>query len=115
MPKPNPRSTPLSVAAAPQIAIEPVDDTPQTPAPFMHCTCLGALPGRGCMHCSGTKWMKRCHNCNGSGILFKNTRRGAEPRSERCGRCMGIGWTSAMPRDREEIAAYEATLEATPA
>lgn len=79
--------------------VDPVTTESVPDAEFMRCRCIGALPGRCCPKCSGTKWLKRCEPCNGSGLLFKNVRKGAEPRSERCGNCMGNGWISAMPKD----------------
>lgn len=85
-----------------------LDASTHEPAPFLRCKCIGALPGRCCPRCSGTRWLKRCEPCNGSGLLFKNVRRGAEPRSERCGRCVGNGWISSMPADRAAIAEFVA-------
>lgn len=116
MPKPS-RQTPISaITSTAAVATEPViDENDLAPLPqFMLCKCIGALPGRCCPRCSGTKWLKRCLSCNGSGLLFKNSRKGAEPRSERCGNCMGNGWLSCMPSDRAAIDEFNAAQVATP-
>lgn len=94
------------------------DDTgaTQTLAEFMPCKCVGALPGRACVYCSGTRWIKRCAGCNGSGLTFVNVS-GREPRTNKCGPCLGRGWISSMPRDRAAIAKLSeaaALIPATP-
>jgi hypothetical protein len=86
----------------------------QTLAQFMACKCVGALPGRACTYCSGTKWLKRCAKCSGSGLDYVNIS-GREPRGNICGPCMGRGWTSSMPSDRAAIAALAEAAAKIPA
>jgi|SRR5882762_2782953 len=96
--------------------------TPRTPQPeelnitpqlgYKRCLCLGVLPGRACPMCFGTKWLKKCHECNGAGVIFKNARNGQEPRPERCGFCMAKGWLGAKPADKPAIAEQESGIRA---
>ncbi len=108
---PKPRTTNSVVASSPTASAEA--EEPRAPQPqFMRCKCIGALPGRCCPRCSGTRYLKRCQPCNGYGLIFKNTRKGAEPRGEKCGPCMGFGWKSAMPGDLPAISEMEAKIAA---
>jgi hypothetical protein len=75
---------------------------PGTPAsPYRHCPCLGALPGRVCSFCHGTKWTKLCPRCEGDGRIDLNIRKGAE-RSQPCGFCGGRGIRAASLTEVEE-------------
>lgn len=79
-------------------------------SPFRRCSCIGTLPGRACQSCNNTHWHKICPSpgCNGSGIIYKNSRTGWEPRSERCGFCMGRG---TVPARTAEVAEAQATYD----
>lgn len=104
-------STPLSAFATPRTPQpEELNITPQLS--YKRCLCLGVLPGRACPMCFGTKWLKKCHECNGAGVIFKNSRNGQEPRPERCGFCMAKGWLGAKPADKPMIAEQESGIRA---
>lgn len=77
-------------------------------SPFRRCACLGAMPGRACQFCSGTRWLKTCLTCGGAGKLTKPTRAGSEPRSERCGFCMGRG---TVPANVAEVNAAQTLFD----
>ena len=78
--------------------------TPGSPeSPYRRCSCLAVMPGRVCMRCHGTKWLKSCPKCEGDGRVTLNKRKGAE-RSEPCGFCMGSGQIAAS---RSEIRTAE--------
>lgn len=67
------------------------------------CKCVGVLPGRACTLCGGTKWLRRCAGCHGSGLIFKNGRTSAsQAYSERHGMCGGVGWLGARLGDVRE-------------
>lgn len=124
LPKPEPIEPPQ--ARANHIPIEvygPVqyaDTTPRPPSsappgspesPYRRCSCLAVMPGRVCMRCHGTKWLKSCPKCEGDGRVTLNKRKGAE-RSEPCGFCMGTGQIAAS---RSEIRTAEMlAAQATP-
>ena len=96
------------------IPAEPPPAMPGTPeSNFRHCPCIGVMPGRACPRCAGTKWVKACPKCEGA--MFRNvqTRRGAHPRTERCGFCMGLGQVPARLSEVRE--AEEAAKAYTPA
>ena len=86
--------------------------TPGSPeSPYRRCSCLAVMPGRVCMRCHGTKWLKSCPKCEGDGRVMLNKRKGAE-RSEPCGFCMGTGQIAAS---RFEIRTAEMlAAQATP-
>lgn len=76
---------------------------------YRRCACktgsiAGKLPGRACPRCWEQGWTKCCVTCFGLGTLHKQTREGAQPRTERCGKCMGTGW---IPCPKFEIPAAE--------
>jgi len=79
-------------------------------SPFRRCACLGAMPGRACQFCSGTRWLKTCPTCAGAGKLAKPVRAGSEPRSERCGFCMGRG---TVPANVAEVTAAQTAYDLT--
>lgn len=70
---------------------------------FQRCACIGVMPGRACVLCNNTKWLKRCTECNGSGKIFLNVRSGSQPRADIHGRCMGRGWLPCQAADLEAI------------
>ena len=81
-------------------AAPPPPALPGTPlSPYRRCPCVGALPGRVCIFCSGTKWTRICPRCQGEGRRELNIRRGAE-RSEPCGFC---GQKGILPASQQEI------------
>ena len=81
-------------------------------SPFRRCACLGAMPGRACQFCSGTRWLKTCPTCSGAGKLLKQARQASqEPRGERCGFCMGRGTVPAnLAEVRQAQATYDSAL-----
>jgi hypothetical protein len=76
---------------------------------FKPCDCQAKLPSRACRFCLDFRWLKRCPDCTGIGLLYKPARAGAQPRGERCGRCAGLGWT---PCPKKEIPQAEAEVRA---
>lgn len=72
-------------------------------ADYKPCTCLAKAPTRACRMCLDTHWLKRCPSCFADGLIYKQVRQhGAQPRTERCGFCMGAGW---IPCPKREIPA----------
>lgn len=93
---------------------EKIPAMPGTPdSIFRHCPCIGVMPGRACPRCAGTKWVKTCPKCEGAMFRTVQTRRGAHPRTERCGFCMGLGQVPARLSEVRE--AEEAAKAYTPA
>jgi hypothetical protein len=92
-------ATSEAITAAPSSAV-----TSPTPPEieYRRCPCLSALPGRACPACGGSKWLRRCDDCHGSGHIYANRRYsagGQQPTSEKHGRCNGRGW---LPCTHEE-------------
>lgn len=81
-------------------------------SPFRRCACLGTMPGRACLYCSGTRWLKTCTTCSGAGKLLKQARQASqEPRGERCGFCMGRGSVPANVNEvREAQAGHDSAM-----
>jgi hypothetical protein len=78
----------------------PPPPAPGTPSsPYRRCPCLAVLPGRVCVFCYGTHWMKLCPKCDGEGRVQLNVRKGAE-RTQPCGHCAGRG---TLPANMKEI------------
>lgn len=85
----------------------PIPGSPESP--YRKCSCLAVMPGRTCMRCLGSKWVKPCPKCNGQARIDMGRRKGAD-RSAPCGFCMASGQVSA---NRTEIAkAIEAATAA---
>lgn len=86
-----------------QLTAEPVAEVLTM---YRRCSCdiPGApntkIAGRACRFCLEQKWTKCCVSCFGLGTLHKQARTGGQDRTERCGKCMGIGW---IPCPRVEI------------
>lgn len=72
-------------------------------ADYQRCACIGVMPGRACVLCNNTRWLKRCTDCNGSGKIFVNVRAGSQPRADVHGRCMGRGWLPCQVADLEAM------------
>jgi hypothetical protein len=80
----------------PIVDVTPIPAMPGTPeSDFRRCPCIGVMPGRACMRCSGTKWVKTCPKCKGEQFVSVHSRKGAHARTERCGFCMGLGQVAA--------------------
>jgi hypothetical protein len=85
------------------------------PAPsaiYKFCGCLAKQPGRACARCWDFRWLKSCADCLGLGTLNKSSRPGAQDRMERCGRCMGQGWTPCPKREISDAERQEARRKA---
>lgn len=87
----------------------PLPGTPDSP--YRRCSCLAVMPGRACHRCLGTKWLKACPKCEGSGRIDVSRRKGSD-RSQPCGHCMTTGQVSA---NRAEVTRAEEAARATPA
>jgi hypothetical protein len=111
-PAPASESDILAALLPPAILIPPAPGSEHSM--FRRCACLGVMPGRACLYCSNSRWLRTCAACTGAGKLTKPTRRGGEPRSERCGFCMGRGTVPAKQADivAAQIAHDEATAAA---
>ena len=78
------------------------EDAKDAKGRYKRCTCVSALPGRACLKCGSSHWLRACADCNGSGALFANRRysmHGKAPSGQKCGFCNGEGW---LPCTREE-------------
>lgn len=91
----------------------PVPAMPGTPeSDYRRCPCTGVMPGRACPRCNCSRWVKQCPKCLGSRVKTVQSRKGAHPRTEPCGFCMGLGQVAA--RMEEVRAAQELASAYTP-
>jgi hypothetical protein len=93
----HPASEPTLIGSVPIAVPPPAPGTPSSP--YRRCPCLAVLPGRVCVFCYGTHWMKLCPKCDGEGRVQLNVRKGAE-RTQPCGHCAGRG---TLPANMKEI------------
>lgn len=83
---------------------------PGTPeSDYRRCPCIGVMPGRACMRCHNSKWVKTCPKCEGEMFVSAKVRKGAHARTERCGFCMGLGQVAAR---LDEVRAAEEAAKA---
>jgi hypothetical protein len=80
------------------------------PTMYRRCGCMGKMIGRACGKCLDRAWLKTCLDCYGLGTLSKAARLGGQERTERCGRCMGAGWTPMAMVDLAAALAEEKAL-----
>lgn len=108
-PESSPAPTPDAIAAALLPEVPPAPGTLNSK--FRRCDCLGTLPGRACIRCSSTRWLKECPHCAGHGKISKiaATQLNFRGRNEVCGYCLGKG---TLPGNRVEIAAAQLAHEA---
>lgn len=99
----NSASNASNASSIPAVPDQTIDGMTAMLPQYKRCLCLGIQAGRACPICSSTKWLKRCQDCAGSGLLDRSTRVGGAPRTDRCGFCLGRGWVGAKPADRGAI------------
>lgn len=115
----------MTVSTAASLAVglhqTTAEEPEQTLTMYRRCACdipsapHTKIPGRACRFCLEQKWQKVCVECFGLGTLHKQARIGGQDRTERCGKCMGVGWIACprieIPLAEEEERAIQAGAE----